>query len=389
MEEPVVIVNVDDNDPARYAKTRVLTRAGFRVYDARTGAEGLELAATRMPDLVLLDVNLPDINGIEVCRKLKSSLGSAGVMVLQISAHAIAAPHAAAALNSGADSYLTEPVDPDVLVATIRALLRLRRAERALAASNEELRRSNEDLQQFATVASHDLQEPLRNVISFSNLLERSAQSRLTEEEREYLGYITQGALRMHALIADLLRYSQVGQAHKEMASVDLRAVMQWAVDNLQQPILETGATVRWSGLPVVSGDETQLRHLMQNLVGNAVKYRNPEVVPDVTVSAERKQNEWIIRVRDNGIGIAPEYHDVVFAPFRRLHGKNIPGTGIGLALCRRVVELHGGDIWLDSKPGQGSTFSFTLPGIEVEGQAKPADTSGEVSDSAEPISTR
>ncbi len=375
-EEPAVIVNVDDNDPARYAKTRVLSRAGFQVYDARTGAEGIELASTRNPDLVLLDVNLPDINGIEVCRKLKSAAATAGVMVLQISAHAIAAPHAAAALNSGADSYLTEPVDPDVLVATVRALLRLRRAERALAATNEELRRSNEDLQQFATVASHDLQEPLRNVVSFSNLLERSTRTRLMEEEREYLGYITQGALRMHTLIGDLLRYSQVGQARREMASVDLNAVMRWAVDNLQQPILETGAIVSWAGLPSVSGDETQLRHLMQNLVGNAVKYRNPDVLPDVKVSAERRHSDWVIRVRDNGIGIAPEHHEIVFAPFRRLHGRNIPGTGIGLALCRRVIDLHGGDIWLDSTLGQGSTFSFTLPGVGTEQQAEHVNTS-------------
>ena len=142
---------------------------------------------------------------------------------------------------------------------------------------------------------------------------------------------------------------------------------MQWAVDNLQQPILETGAAVSWSGLPMVSGDETQLRHLMQNLVGNAVKYRNPDVVPDVTVSAEREHNDWIIRVRDNGIGIAPEHHESIFAPFRRLHGENIPGTGIGLALCRRVVDLHGGNIWLDSKPGEGSTFSFKLHGVTSE----------------------
>jgi light-regulated signal transduction histidine kinase (bacteriophytochrome) len=288
-------------------------------------------------------------------------------MVLQISAHAITAPQAAAALNSGADCYLTEPVDPDVLVATVRALLRLRRAERALAATNAELRRSNEDLQQFATVASHDLQEPLRNVISFSNLLERSAESRLLKEEREFLGYIIQGALRMHALIDDLLRYSQVGQDRKEMTSVDLNAVMQWAVDNLRQPISETGANVSWSGLPVVSGDETQLRHLMQNLVGNAVKYRNPDVAPEVKVSAGSEHDKWIVRVRDNGIGIPPEHHETIFAPFRRLHGRNIPGTGIGLALCRRVVDLHGGAIWLDSKPGHGSTFFFTLPGAGPE----------------------
>lgn len=369
MTKQAVIINVDDNAPGRYAKGHALSRAGFTVYDASTGAEAMELATKYHPDLMLLDVNLPDIGGIEVCRRLKASADSASILVLQISASAIAAPQATTALNSGADGYLTEPVDPDVLVATVGSLLRLRKAERALAAANTQLsvlnadlRRSNEDLQQFAFIASHDLQEPLRNVISFSDLLERSARNRLGTEERDYLRFIVQSAYRMRVLIDDLLRYSQIGQQTKISGSIDLNVVLQWAIENLQQPIQEAGACVNAEVLPVVTGDERQLVQLLQNLVGNAVKYRRPDVAPLVRITAERQNQHWIIRVQDNGIGIESEYREAIFAPFKRLHGMEVPGSGIGLAVCRRVVEAHDGQIWLESIPGQGSTFSFTLP---------------------------
>jgi two-component system, sensor histidine kinase and response regulator len=370
MAEPVVLINVDDNEPSRYAKTRILTRAGFIVHDAGTGREALDLAARHNPALMLLDVNLPDIDGIEVCRQLKQSRASASIFILQISASATTAPHAISALNSGADCYLTEPVDPDVLVATVGALLRLRSAERALAdanaqltALNADLRRSNEDLQQFAFVASHDLQEPLRNVISFSTLLDRSMRGRLNDNEQQYLEIILQGAHRMRALIDDLLQYSQIRQQPAGAGSVDLNQVLKWAIENLQQPMTESSARVDSETLPTVCGDQAQLGHLFQNLVGNAVKYRRPEAPPHIRISAEKQNRHWVVRVQDNGMGVPKEHCETIFAPFKRLHGREIPGTGIGLALCRRVVEAHEGQIWIDSTPGEGSTFSFTLPG--------------------------
>ena len=369
MPEPAVIINVDDNEPSRYARSRILSHAGFVVYDAATGAGCLELVEKREPDLVLLDINLPDLNGIEVCRTLKSSPGGASVIVLQISATATAAPHATEALNSGADAYLAEPVDPDVLVATVRALLRLRAAERALAlvntrleALNCDLQKSNESLEQFAYVASHDLQEPLRTVTTFASLLERSLGGRLTGEEQQYVEYIVGGANRMRTLIDDLLHYSQIGQYPAATASVDLNAVFEWAKENLRELIGQSGADVTAENLPCVRGDEAQLCHVFQNLIGNAIKYRNPEVTPCIHFTASLKDGRWLVRVEDNGIGIEREYWDYVFIPFKRLHGRDIPGTGIGLAVCRRVIEAHGGRIWLDSNFGKGSTFSFTLP---------------------------
>jgi DNA-binding response OmpR family regulator len=211
MSDPALIINVDDNEPSRYVRSRILINAGFHVHDAATGAEAVRLIAEQKPDLVLLDVHLPDVNGIELCRRIKAAPENASVIVLQISASATTAPHAVSALESGADGYLTEPVDPDVLVATVRSLLRLRKAERDLIAANErlqvlnrELQRSNEDLQQFAFAASHDLQEPLRSIASFAALLEKKAREKLSAAELEYLGLISDSARRMRALIADL-----------------------------------------------------------------------------------------------------------------------------------------------------------------------------------------
>ncbi|HWF46350.1 MAG TPA: ATP-binding protein [Bryobacteraceae bacterium] len=370
MTKPVIVVNVDDHEPSRYAKRRTLTRAGFVVYDAGTGAEALQLVSQRSPDLVLLDVNLPDISGIEVCRSVKSA--NVSVMVLQISASAIAAPHAIKALNSGADAYLTEPVDPDVLVATVGALIRLRTAERDLAAanaslesSNRELARSNDDLQQFAFVASHDLQEPLRTVSSFAALLERSAGSRLTETERQFVRHIVDGADRMRILIRDLLHYSQVGQRPSSPEPVSLRAVLDVTIANLRELIAETGAEIEVDELPVVAGDQAQLGHVFQNLLSNALKYRREDVTPHIQIAAARQNTDWVIRIEDNGIGIDRRHWESVFAPFKRLHNQEIAGTGIGLAVCRRVIEAHRGRIWVESRVGEGSTFRFTLPALD------------------------
>lgn len=364
-----IIINVDDHEPARYAKTRILARAGFTVYDAANGNDTLRLIAQHGPDLVLLDVNLPDLSGMEVCRRIKSAPNGNSVIVLQISASAITPPNAAAGLNCGADAYLIEPVDPDVLVANVKALLRLRKAERELFSANErlkslnkELRRSNEDLQQFAFAASHDLQEPLRSVMSFASLLERTATEKLTADERQCVRYIAEGANRMRALIDDLLRYSQVGQRPASIQNVDLNAVFRAARENLYERIAESEATVTCDPLPAVSGDEAQLGQVFQNLIGNAIKYARPSVRPFIHVSADTDKENWLVHVRDNGIGIERDYLDLVFVPFKRLHTKKISGTGIGLAICRKVIEAHGGRIWVESVAGEGSTFSFSLP---------------------------
>ena len=247
--------------------------------------------------------------------------------------------------------------------------MRLRKAEGDLSAANErlnilnrELQRSNEDLEQFAFAASHDLHEPLRTVASFASLLEKTAGAKLTDVELKYLKYISEGARRMQALIDNLLTYSQVGQKPKSPQIVDLNAVLAWAIENLRKSICESEAEISSDPLPSVTGDMGQLGHVFQNLIGNAIKYARPGIKPVIRLSAAQENDHWLILVRDNGIGIDSAYFQSIFGALKRLHGKEIPGTGLGLAVCRRVVEAHGGKIWVESTPGEGSTFCFTLP---------------------------
>ena len=193
-------------------------------------------------------------------------------------------------------------------------------------------------------------------------LLERTAKAKLSDDELEYLGYIADGSRRMRLLINDLLIYSQVGQKPASSRNIDLNAVLAWTLDDLREGISRSGAEITTDPLPSINGDEAQFGHVFQNLIGNAIKYARPGVAPTIHLSSSRENGSWKIAVSDNGIGIDPAYFQLIFAPFKRLHGKEISGTGIGLAVCRRVVESHGGKIWVESRLGQGSTFYFTLP---------------------------
>ncbi|MBI1897934.1 MAG: PAS domain-containing protein, partial [Acidobacteria bacterium] len=225
----------------------------------------------------------------------------------------------------------------------------------------EELARSNTDLQQFAHVTSHDLQEPLRVIGGYARLLSERYRGRFDPDADEFLDYISDGANRMTALVRDLLAYSRLGSREPVQGRVALAEVVEWALGNLRMAIEESAAVISARELPEVAGDEFLLVQLFQNLLGNAIKYRGSGP-PRIDVTAERRGKEWLVSVRDNGIGIGREYHERIFGVFKRLHGALYPGTGMGLAICRRIVERHGGRIWVESEPGSGATFFFTLP---------------------------
>ena len=244
---------------------------------------------------------------------------------------------------------------------TIQDVTRLKEAEEKLKETMKRLEESNRELEQFAYVASHDLQEPLRMVASYTQLLARRYKDKLDSDANEFIGYAVDGAVRMQRLINDLLAYSRVTTRGKPFESVDSKAVLEEALANLKVVIEETGAEVTHGELPEVRGDRTQLARVFQNFVSNAIKFRR-EDAPRVHVSAERQGKEWVFGVRDNGIGIDPKYSDRIFVIFQRLHGREeYAGTGIGLAVCARIVDRHGGRIWVESTAGTGSTFYFTL----------------------------
>jgi len=237
----------------------------------------------------------------------------------------------------------------------------LQKTEQQLAHHAEELARSNAELEQFAYVASHDLQEPLRMVASFTQLLGKRYKGRLDADADEFIGYAVDGATRMQQLINDLLAYSRVGTRGKEFAPTSGEVVLDRALQNLTLAIEDSGAVVTHDPLPTVLGDEGQLVQLFQNLIGNAVKFRGTEA-PHVHVSAEVRAGEAVFSVRDNGIGIDPQFADRIFLIFERLHQQEqYPGTGIGLAICKKIVQRHGGRIEVESQPGRGTTFRFTM----------------------------
>lgn len=251
----------------------------------------------------------------------------------------------------------------------------LQQSNEQLAILNQEFQRSNQELEQFAYVASHDLQEPLRAIAGYTQLLVNEYRDRLDETALEYADFVVDGAKRMQQLIQDLLAYSRVGTRGQEFTSTDCNAVLQQALQNLQVAIADNQATITAHPLPTVNGDRNQLVQLLQNLIGNAIKFHREEP-PHVHIAAQQQDNDWLFQVQDNGIGIKPQYLERIFEVFKRLHTRReYPGTGIGLAICKKIATRHGGRIWATSELGVGTTFYFTIPlNVHERSQERPTD---------------
>ena len=275
---------------------------------------------------------------------------------------ALPSPRQMAEVNRRLEAEIASRRQAEDALRAANAELEQRVADRTreLQLANEQLARSNYELEQFAYVASHDLQEPLRMVSAYGQLLERRYTERLDGDAREFLGFMTDGARRLQGMIDDLLALSRASRG-PELAPASLDIALERAIGNLALVLDESGANLRREPLPQVMGDENQLTRLFQNLLSNAVKFRS-DAVPEIHITATDRGREWMVSVSDNGIGIDPKYSDRIFAAFQRLHGQSeYPGSGIGLTLCKRIVERHGGRIWVESAPGRGATFNFTL----------------------------
>jgi PAS domain S-box-containing protein len=259
-------------------------------------------------------------------------------------------------------SPVKDSMDKIIGASTIaRDITERKKLERRITQYSRELEQSNRELEKFASIVAHDLGAPLRAVLGFSDLLKQRYKDKLDAEADKYITHIIEGAGRMRRLIADLLEYARVGARTKHLAPVNVNTITEKALDNLTFEVKESKAVITVDPLPTVLGDSTQLIQLFQNLIGNAIKYRRN--TPHIHIFAEQQDREWLFRVSDNGIGMDPRQLERIFDIFQRLHTRDeYPGTGIGLTICKKIVEGFRGRIWAESKPGEGSTFFFTLP---------------------------
>jgi len=378
-DQPELILVVDDNEAKLYRATRVLRGAGFAVMEARCGADALRLVREHSPRLIVLDVKLPDIDGWEICRRLKSDPTTAAILVLQMSATYVSEADTVRALEGGADACLTEPVEPPVLVATVRALLRARNAEEATRAAlvREQMAReaaetANRAKDQFLAVLSHELRSPLQGVMGWTHLLR---QGRLDAPASKHALEVIDRSLRQQvALVNDLLDVSRViaGKLGIDRRVVDIGSIVRSALEEHQ--ILAEGKRVTLSldagshGPVRVMGDRQRLQQVVANLVGNAVKF-TPEGGA-VVVEVQRDEGEVVIEVRDTGEGIDANVLPHVFDPFRQADSSNLRrqgGLGLGLALVQSIVGMHRGTVQATSPGrGQGATFTVRLPAVDA-----------------------
>jgi signal transduction histidine kinase len=382
--KPAVLI-VDDT-PANIAMLADhLAARGMSVMVAQDGEEAVERARLAQPDLILLDVVMPGMGGFEACRRMKALPETKDIPVIFMTALSDLSDMMTAYSVGGVD-YVTKPFHVEEVLARVNAHLSLRAMQRALAAQNrqlqqeiavrraaeevlarrtEELARSNADLAQLAYVASHDLQEPLRSITGYLQLLQQRYQDKIDADANEFMAFAIEAAKRMRKLIEDWLAYSRLDSRPRPFQLTSCAAVVQDAIESMRVAVQESGARITSGELPDVMGDPVQLTQLFQNLISNAIKFRRVQP-PHIHIDVEDSGELWCFSVRDDGIGIAPEYFERIFEMYQRLHSRNsYPGTGIGLALCKRIVERHHGRIWVESVVGEGSVFKFTLPKAE------------------------
>ncbi|MFZ0814104.1 MAG: ATP-binding protein [Candidatus Sulfotelmatobacter sp.] len=358
---------VEDNALDAALVVRALFKDGFDVSaDVVQDEAGFTKAIhEKCPEIVLADYNLPTWKGMEVLKALRRE--GLDIPMILVSG-ALGDVTAVECIKQGATDYVLKDGLarlPEVVRRALREKnersLR-RQVEENLATKADELARSNADLEQFAYVASHDLQEPLRMVAAYTQLLSERYKGKLDEQADKFIGYATEGAVRMQVLIQDLLAFSRVGRNGGAGERIECSAVMKDVLQTLATNIQENGAAVTYGELPAVWADRTQMSQVFQNLIGNALKFRGSDP-PVISIQAEKADEHWLFSVSDNGIGIAPEHADNIFVVFQRLHARTeYPGNGIGLAICKKIVEHSGGRIWVESQAGSGSTFKFTMP---------------------------
>jgi len=383
------ILVVDDNQNDLLAYREVLGSEDIEIVTVNSGDDALRKLMIHEFSLIIMDVQMPGLNGFETVKIIKGREKSKNIPVIFITGEFKQDDFKKYGFEIGGFDYIIKPVDSLTLENKVKAFINLFNQKKEIENANLELKNANQalneeiaqrkkiefelkdvmealknsnlELEQFAYVASHDLQEPLRMVASFLQLLSGKYSKKLDSNANEYIGFAVEGSIRMQKMIQDLLEYSRIQTQSKKLIEINTAEALSQAICNLQTKIEETGTIIFNDHLPEINGDESQLVRLFQNLIGNAIKFCR-EKKPEIIISAQEQDMDWLFSIKDNGIGIEPEYQDKVFQIFQRLHSRGeYAGTGIGLAICKRIVERHNGKIWFESKPGEGTTFFFTI----------------------------
>jgi two-component system, sensor histidine kinase and response regulator len=361
-KQPNILI-VDDRKENLVATERVLRNLNAGIFKAMSGNEALSLMLRHRFAVVLLDVQMPEMDGFETAQLMQDHESMNGIPIIFVTAISKEEKYATKAAEIGAVDYIFKPINPDILRSKVKVYLDLYVQREQILALNEHLRRSNEELERFAYICSHDMQEPVRMMNSYAMILEENYGQLLDDKGQRYVGFIVKNAGRMQKMILDILTFSRVGREEPKLEKIDCNEIVQDVLGEFEAVIAQKKARVIYDPLPTLEGCSTLIRVLFQNLIGNALKFQDGTNPPEVKIQAESKDGEWRFAIHDNGIGIDPAFNDRVFTIFQRIHRKEeYPGTGIGLSTCKKFVEFYGGKIWFESALGTGSVFSFTVP---------------------------
>ena len=357
------ILIVDDRKENLLATERILRHLDAGIFNANSGNEALSLVLRHRFAVVLLDVQMPEMDGFETAMLMQEHESMHGIPIIFVTAISKEERYATQAAEIGAVDYIFKPINPEILKSKVKVYLDLYIQREHIIKLNTSLQQSNEELERFAYICSHDMQEPARMMNSYAGMLDEKYSAILDEKGRRYLRFITDNALHMQKMILDILAFSRVGREELKPETVDCNLIVKTVLTKFEAIMAEKKAKIACGSLPTIKTSPTLMHVLFQNLIGNALKFQDGSRAPEIDIRSEARDGLWQFSVQDNGIGINPDFHEKVFTIFQRLHRReDYPGTGIGLSTCRKFIEIYKGKIWFESMPDKGTCFFFTLP---------------------------
>ncbi len=361
-DTPKILI-VDDRKENLLATEKVLKNLDAVIFKAGSGNEALSLMLRHRFAVVLLDVQMPEMDGFETAALMREHESMAGTPIIFVTAISKEEKYASRAADIGAVDYIFKPINSDILRSKVKVYIDLYIQREEILKLNGVLRQSNEELERFAYICSHDMQEPVRMMCSYGELLEQDYSGTIDAEGKKYLRFVIDNARHMQKMISDILTFSRIGREALELEQVNCNDVLRDVLEEFETVIADKKARVDYGSLPTLRTSSTLVRVLLQNLIGNGLKFQDGSRAPEIIIRADKKGRDWEFMVRDNGIGIDPSFGQKVFVIFQRYHRRQeYSGTGIGLSTCKKFIEVYGGKIRFEPGPENGTVFYFTLP---------------------------